>query len=69
MIKLKLTPESDNTFKRASIVNNQVQVDTISGSELKNIISSSLDNNDQLLQLRKISSLFKVQTITIKENK
>lgn len=68
MIKLKLTQESDNTFKRASIVNNQVQVDTISGSELKSIISSSLDSNDQLIQLRKISSLFKVQTITIKNN-
>lgn len=65
MIKLKLAPESDGTYKSAQAVGNNVEIKQLSAEQLKNIISSSVESDEQLNFLRKVAKQFKATTITI----
>ena len=65
MIKIKLAPESDGTYKSAQAVGNNVEIKQLSGAELKSIISSSVESDEQLNFLRKVAKQFKATTITI----
>ena len=65
MIKIKLAPESDGTYKSAQAVGNNVEIKQLSAEQLKNIISSSVDSDEQLNFLRKAAKLFKAKTIII----
>lgn len=65
MIKIKLAPESDGTYKSAQAVGNNVEIKQISGAELRDIIYSSVDSDKQLNFLRKVAKQFKATTITI----
>ena len=65
MIKLKLAPEGDGTYKSAQAVGNNVEIKQLSAEQLKNIISSSVDSDEQLNFLRKVAKQFKATTITI----
>ncbi len=65
MIKIKLAPESDGTYKSAQAVGNNVEIKQLSAEQLKNIISSSVDSDKQLNFLRKVAKQFKATTITI----
>lgn len=65
MIKIKLAPESDGTYKSAQAVGSNVEIKQISGAELRDIISSSVDSDKQLNFLRKVAKQFKATTITI----
>ena len=68
MIKLKLAPESDGTYKSAQAVGNNVEIKQLSAEQLKNIISSSVESDEQLNFLRKVAKQFKATTITIDKN-
>lgn len=65
MIKLKLAPELDGTYKSAQAVGNNVEIKQLSAEQLKSIISSSVDSDEQLNFLRKVAKQFKATTITI----
>ena len=65
MIKIKLAPESDGTYKSAQAVGNNVEIKQLSAEQLKNIISSSVESDEQLNLLRKVAKQFKATTITI----
>lgn len=65
MIKIKLAPESDCTYKSAQAVGNNVEIKQLSAEQLKNIISSSVESDKQLNFLRKVAKQFKATTITI----
>ena len=65
MIKIKLAPESDGTYKSAQAVGNNVEIKQLSAEQLKNIISSSVDSDEELNFLRKVAKQFKATTITI----
>lgn len=65
MIKIKLAPEGDGTYKSAQAVGNNVEIKHLSGDELRDIISSSVDSDEQLNFLRKVAKTFKATTITI----
>ena len=65
MIKIKLAPEVDGTYKSAQAVGNNVEIKQLSNDQLKNIISSSVDSDEQLNFLRKVAKQFKATTITI----
>ena len=65
MIKIKLAPESGGTYKSAQAVGNNVEIKQLSGAELRDIISSSVDSNEQLNFLRTVAKQFKATTITI----
>lgn len=65
MIKIKLAPESDGTYKSAQAVVNNVEIKQLSAEQLKSIISSSVDSDEQLIFLRKVAKQFKATTITI----
>ena len=65
MIKLKLAPEVDGTYKSAQAIGNNVEIKQLSAEQLRNIISSSVNSDKQLNFLRKVSKLFKAKTITI----
>ena len=65
MIKIKLAPESDGTYKSAQAVGNNVKTKQLSGAELRDIISSSVESDIQLNFLRKVAKQFKAITITI----
>ncbi len=65
MIKIKLAPELDGTYKSAQAVGSNVKIKQLSGAELKSIISSSVDSDKQLNFLRKVTKQFKAKTITI----
>ena len=53
MIKLKLAPESDGTYKSAQAVGNNVEIKQLSAEQLKNIISSSVESDKQLNFLKR----------------
>ena len=65
MIKIKLAPESDGTYKSAQAVGNNVEIKQLSAEQLKSIISSSVDSDEQLNFLRKVAKQFKATTIII----
>ena len=65
MIKIKLAPDNDGTYKSAQAVGNNVEIKQLSGAELRDIISSSVDSDEQLNFLRKVAKQFKAITITI----
>ena len=65
MIKIKLAPESDGTYKSAQAVRSNVEIKQLSGAELRDIISSSVDSEKQLNFLRTVAKQFKATTITI----
>lgn len=65
MIKIKLAPELDGTYKSAQAVVNNVEIKQLSAEQLKSIISSSVDSDEQLIFLRKVAKQFKATTITI----
>lgn len=65
MIKIKLAPESDGTYKSAQAVGNNVEIKQLSTEQLRSIISSSVDSDEQLNFLRKVAKQFKAITITI----
>ena len=65
MIKIKLAPESNGTYKSAQAVGNNVEIKQLSGAELRDIISSSVDSDEQLNFLRTVAKQFKAITITI----
>ena len=65
MIKIKLAPEADGTYKSAQAVGSNVEIKQLSGAELRDIISSSVDSNEQLNFLRTVAKQFKAITITI----
>ena len=65
MIKIKLAPESDCTYKSAQAVGSNVEIKHLSAEQLKSIISSSVDSDSQLNFLRKVAKQFKATTITI----
>ena len=65
MIKIKLAPESDGTYKSAQAVGDNVEIKQLSAEQLKSIISSSVDSDEQLNFLRKVAKQFKATTITI----
>ena len=65
MIKLKLAPESDGTYKSAQAIGNNVEIKQLSAEQLKNIISSSVESDEQLNFLRTVAKQFKATTITI----
>ena len=65
MIKIKLAPESDGTYKSAQAVGSNVEIKQLSAEQLKSIISSSVDSDEQLNFLRKVAKQFKAITITI----
>lgn len=65
MIKIKLAPESDDTYKSAQAVGNNVEIKQLSTEQLKSIISSSVESDSQLNFLRKVAKQFKATTITI----
>lgn len=65
MIKIKLAPELGGTYKSAQAIGNNVEIKQLSGAELKSIISSSVDSDEQLNFLRKVAKQFKAITITI----
>ena len=65
MIKIKLAPESDGTYKSAQAVGNNVEIKQLSSDQLKDIISSSVESNSQLNFLRTVAKQFKATTITI----
>ena len=65
MIKIKLAPESDGTYKSAQAVGNNIEIKQLSTEQLKSIISSSVESDSQLNFLRKVAKQFKATTITI----
>ena len=65
MIKLKLAPDEDGTYKSAQAVGSNVEIKQLSGAQLRDIISSSVESDIQLNFLRKAAKLFKATTITI----
>lgn len=65
MIKIKLAPDDDGTYKSAQAVGNNVEIKQLSGAELRDIISSSVDSDEKLNFLRKVAKQFKSTTITI----
>ncbi len=65
MIKIKLAPEANGTYKSAQAVGNNVEIKQLSAEQLKNIISSSVESDSQLNFLRKVAKQFKATTITI----
>ena len=65
MIKIKLAPESDGTYKSAQAVGSNVEIKQLSAEQLKSIISSSVESDSQLNFLRKVAKQFKAITITI----
>lgn len=65
MIKIKLAPDYDGTYKSAQAVGSNVEIKQLSGAELRDIISSSVDSNEQLNFLRKVAKQFKATTIAI----
>ena len=65
MIKIKLAPDDNGTYKSAQAVGNNVEIKQLSGAELRDIISSSVESDEQLNFLRKVAKQFKAATITI----
>ncbi len=65
MIKIKLAPDEDGTYKSAQAVGSNVEIKQLSGAQLRNIISSSVESDIQLNFLRKAAKLFKAKTIII----
>ena len=65
MIKIKLAPELDGTYKSAQALGNNVEIKQLSGAKLRDIISSSVESDEQLNFLRKAAKLFKATAITI----
>lgn len=65
MIKIKLAPDENGTYKSAQAVGSNVEIKQLSGPELKSIISSSVESDSQLNFLRKVAKQFKAITITI----
>ena len=65
MIKIKLAPDEDGTYKSAQAVGNNVEIKHLSAEQLKSIISSSVDSDEQLNFLRKVAKQFKATTIPI----
>ena len=65
MIKIKLAPESDGTYKSAQAVGNNVEIKQLSTEQLRSIISSSVESDEQLNFLRTVAKQFKATTITI----
>ena len=65
MIKIKLAPDENGTYKSAQAIGNNVEIKQLSAEQLKSIISSSVDSDEQLNFLRKVAKLFKATTITI----
>ena len=65
MIKIKLAPESDCTYKSAQAIGNNVEIKQLSAEQLKNIISSSVESYEQLNFLRKVAKQFEATAITI----
>ena len=65
MIKLNLAPDEDGTYKSAQAVGSNVEIKQLSGAQLRDIISSSVESDIQLNFLRKAAKLFKVKTIII----
>lgn len=65
MIKIKLAPDENGTYKSAQAVGSNVEIKQLSGAELKSIISSSVESDSQLNFLRKVAKQFKATTITI----
>ena len=65
MIKIKLAPESNGTYKSAQAIGNNVEIKQLSAEQLKNIISLSVESDEQLNFLRKVAKQFKATTITI----
>ncbi len=65
MIKIKLAPDKDGIYKSAQAVGNNVEIKLLSGAELRDIISSSVESDEELNFLRKVAKQFKATTITI----
>lgn len=65
MIKIKLAPDEDGTYKSAQAVGSNVEIKLLSGAQIRDIISSSVDSDKQLNFLRKVAKQFKATTITI----
>jgi O-succinylbenzoate synthase len=65
MIKIKLAPEEDGKYKSAHAIGNNIEIKHLSGAQLKDIISSSVESDNQLNFLRKLAKQFKAITITI----
>ena len=65
MIKIKLTPERDGTYKSAQAVGNNVEIKQLSGAQLRDIIYSSVESDEQLNFLRKVAKQFKSLAIII----
>ena len=65
MIKIKLAPESDGTYKSAQAVGSNVEIKQLSAEQLGSIISSSVESDIQLNFLRKVAKQLKATTITI----
>ena len=65
MIKIKLAPELDGTYKSAQAVGNNVKIKQLSGAQLRDIISSSVESDIQLNFIRKVAKQFKAITIII----
>ena len=65
MIKIKLAPDENGTYKSAQAIGNNVEIKQLSSDQLKDIISSSVESDSQLNFLRKVAKQFKAITITI----
>lgn len=65
MIKIKLAPDDDGIYKSAQAIGNNVEIKQLSGAELRDIISSSVESDIQLNFLRKVAKQFKAITITV----
>ena len=65
MIKIKLAPEADGSYKSAQAIGNNVEIKQLSAEQLRSIISSSVDSDEQLNFLRKVAKQLKATTITI----
>ena len=65
MIKIKLAPDEDGTYKAAQAVGNNVEIKQLSGAQLRDIISSSVESDEQLNFLRKVAKQFKSLAIII----
>lgn len=65
MIKIKLAPDENGTYKSAQAVGSNVEIKQLSSDQLKDIISSSVESDSQLNFLRKVAKQFKATTITI----
>ncbi len=65
MIKINLASDEDGTYKSAQAVGSNVEIKQLSGAQLRDIISSSVESDIQLNFLRKVAKQFKATTITI----